>query len=53
MDANQIRQTIGQIERSITDAGNIMNEKEFSEYCDSAYALIAKWRKVLMINFFE
>jgi hypothetical protein len=53
MDSNQIKQTIGQIERSVTDAGTIMNEQEFSEYCDKAYALIAKWRKVLMTSFFE
>ena len=53
MDKNKIKNTIGQLEKSISDAGAVMDEKEFSEYCDLAYALIAKWRKVLMINFSE
>jgi hypothetical protein len=53
MDQNKIKNTIGQIEKSISDAGYQMSEKEFSEYCDHAYALIAKWRKVLMIKFLE
>jgi hypothetical protein len=53
MDANQIKQTIGQIEKSIYDAASIMNESEFSEYCDKAYFLIAKWRIALWTNFGE
>ena len=53
MDKNQIKNTIGQIEKSISDAGAEMDEKEFSEYCDLAYALIAKWRKLLMKYYSE
>ena len=53
MDANQIKQTIGQIEKSISDAGTVLKEEEFSDYCDNAYKLISKWRQLLMKKFFE
>lgn len=48
MDANQIKQTIGQIERSIEDASRVLTEEEFSAYCDSAHKLISTWKKKLL-----
>lgn len=45
MDINQIKQTIGQIEKSIDTIEPELSDEEFKEYCDSAYKLISFWKQ--------
>lgn len=53
MDQNKIKNTIGQLEKALSDAATIMSNEEFEEYSDNTYALISKWRIVLMRDFLE
>lgn len=45
MDINQIKQAIGQIEKSIDTIEPELSDEEFKEYCDSAYKLISFWKQ--------
>lgn len=45
MDINQIKQTIGQIEKSIETIEPQLSDEEYKEYCDSAYKLISFWKQ--------
>lgn len=45
MDINQIKQTIGQIEKSIESIEPMLSDEEYKEYCDNAYKLISLWQQ--------
>ena len=45
MKKELINQQIGQIEVSIEKIEPHLNQEEFAEYCDSAYTIIAYWKK--------
>lgn len=47
MDSNQIKQSIGQIEKSIDSIEPMLSHEEYKEYCDSAYKLISLWKQQL------
>lgn len=49
MDVNQIKQVIGQIEKSIDQIEPSLNSEDFNDYCDNAYTLVAYWRKQIRI----
>ena len=49
MTKELIKQQIGQIESSIEKIEPHLSEDEFGEYCDSAYTLVAYWKKQLKI----
>lgn len=40
-----INQQIGQIEASIEKIEPHLNQEEFADYCDSAYTVVAYWKK--------
>ena len=42
-----INQQIRQIEASIEKIEPHLNQEEFQEYCDSAYTMVAYWKKQL------
>lgn len=46
MTAQKIKQSIGQIEKTIDDVAPFLSAKEFSKYCDQAHKLISKWKQV-------
>lgn len=46
MSIEETKQAIGQIEKSIDQASDVLDIESFSNYCDSAYTLIAYWRKI-------
>lgn len=45
MDLSKIKNTIGQIEKSIADIEPLLDDEEYKEYCNSAYQLISFWRQ--------
>jgi len=47
MDRQKVNQIIGQLEKSITEIEPLLNEEEFSDYCDNTYTAIAYWRKLM------
>ena len=44
-----INQQIGQIEASIEKIEPHLNQEEFADYCDSAYTMIAYWKKQIKL----
>ena len=44
-----IDQQIGQIEASIEKIESHLNRVEFAEYCDSAYTMIAYWKRQIKL----
>ena len=44
-----INQQIGQIETSIEKIEPHLNRVEFAEYCDSAYTMIAYWKRQIKL----
>lgn len=44
-----INQQIGQIESSIEKIEPHLSPDEFAEYCDSAYTMIAYWKKQIKL----
>ena len=44
-----INQQIGQIEASIEKIEPYFNKEEFADYCDSAYTIIAYWKKQIKL----
>lgn len=47
MTKELINQQIEQIESSIEKVEPYLSAEEFAEYCDSAYTMIAYWKKQL------
>jgi hypothetical protein len=45
MDKNKIKNTIGQLEKSIEDIEPHLNEEEYKEYCNNTYKLISFWKQ--------
>jgi hypothetical protein len=43
----EIRNTIGQLEKSLTIASRYMDEDTYSDYCDLTYGAIAKLRAAM------
>lgn len=46
MTIEDTKQVMGQIEKSMDRAEEMLDQEEFSDYCDNAYTLIAYWRKI-------
>ena len=44
MDRHKVNVALGQIAKSIEDIEPYLDETEFAEYCNNAYALMAQWR---------
>ena len=44
-----INQQIGQIETSIEKIEPYLNKEEFADYCDSAYTMIAYWKRQIKL----
>ena len=44
-----INQQIGQIEASIEKIEPYLNKEQFQEYCDSAYTIVAYWKKQIKL----
>ena len=44
-----INQQIGQIETSIEKIEPYLNKVQFQDYCDSAYTMIAYWKKQIKL----
>ena len=44
-----INQQIGQIETSIEKIEPHLSQEEFADYCDSAYTIIAYWKKQIKL----
>ena len=49
MKKELINQQIGQIEASIEKIEPYLNQEEFADYCDSAYTIIAYWKKQIKL----
>lgn len=46
MNPQQLQQKIGQIESTIKDVEDSLDEEEFKEYCDAAYTCITYLRMI-------
>lgn len=46
MTPQEIKQRIGQIEKTIDDIAPYLEPKQFSKYCNQAHKLISKWKQV-------
>ena len=44
-----INQQIGQIETSIEKIEPHLNQEEFADYCDSAYTMVAYWKRQIKL----
>ena len=44
-----INQQIGQIEAFIEKIEPHLNQEEFADYCDSAYTMIAYWKRQIKL----
>ena len=49
MTKEVINQQIGQIEASIEKIEPHLNRVEFADYCDSAYTMIAYWKRQIKL----
>ena len=49
MTKEVINQQIGQIEASIEKIEPYLNKEQFQEYCDSAYTMIAYWKRQIKL----
>ena len=49
MTKEVINQQIGQIEASIEKIEPHLNQEEFADYCDSAYTIVACWKKQIKL----
>lgn len=47
MEAHEIKQRIGQIEKTIDDIAPFIDEEKFEDYCNDAYKLISKWKQLI------
>ena len=49
MTKEMINQQIRQIEASIEKIESHLNQEEFADYCDSAYTMIAYWKRQIKL----
>ncbi len=47
MSEQQILQTIGQLDASISKVEPYLDQEDFRDYCDSTYQAISHWRFIL------